>query len=117
MKVIDLLNKIANGEEVPKEIKASRMTWYYEKGFSQYKNSNCQELIKYLNGHYSNFATGLTYKAILNYEVEIIDYFPERLTMLGMLKRIKNKGKKFKKQGFLIFQKKFITYTKGSCYG
>ena len=73
MKVIDLLNKIANGEEVPKEIKASRMTWYYEKGFSQYKNSNCQELIKYLNGHYSNFATGLTYKAILNYEVEIIE--------------------------------------------
>lgn len=37
----------------------------------------------------------------LGYEVEIIDYFPERLTMLGMLKRIKNKGKKFKKS-FII---------------
>ena len=33
----------------------------------------------------------------LGYEVEIIDYFPQRLTMLGMLKRIKNKGEKFKK--------------------
>lgn len=33
----------------------------------------------------------------LGYEVEIIDYFPERLTMIGMLKRIKNKGEKFKK--------------------
>lgn len=33
----------------------------------------------------------------LGYESEIIDYFPERLTILGMLKRIKNKGDKFKK--------------------
>lgn len=32
----------------------------------------------------------------LGYDAEVIDYFPERLTMHGMLKRIKNKGPKFK---------------------
>ena len=31
----------------------------------------------------------------LGYDVEIIDYYPERLTMFGMLKRIKNKSDKF----------------------
>lgn len=33
----------------------------------------------------------------LGCDVEVIDYYPERLTMLGMLSRIKNKGDKFKK--------------------
>lgn len=37
----------------------------------------------------------------LGYESEVIDYFPERLTKLGMLKRIKNKGEKYRKS-FLI---------------
>lgn len=35
------------------------------------------------------------------YNVEVIDYYPERLTQLGMLKRIKNKGEKYKKN-FII---------------
>ncbi len=33
----------------------------------------------------------------MGYDVEIIDYYPERLHMNGMLKRIKNKSKYFKK--------------------
>ncbi len=33
----------------------------------------------------------------LGYIPEVIDYYPERLTKLGMLKRIKNKGEKYKK--------------------
>lgn len=37
----------------------------------------------------------------LGYSCEVIDYYPERFTPLGMLKRIKNKGEKFKKS-FLI---------------
>lgn len=37
----------------------------------------------------------------LGYVCEVIDYYPERFTPLGMLKRIKNKGDKFKKS-FLI---------------
>ena len=35
------------------------------------------------------------------YDVEFIDYYPERMHMLGMLKRIKNKGDKFRKS-FII---------------
>lgn len=37
----------------------------------------------------------------LGYSVEFIDYYPERLHMLGMLKRIKNKNKHFKKNVIL----------------
>lgn len=37
----------------------------------------------------------------LGYDCEVIDYYPERFTPLGMLKRIKNKGEKFRKS-FLI---------------
>ena len=37
----------------------------------------------------------------MGYECEAIDYYPERFTPLGMLKRIKNKGEKFQKS-FLI---------------
>ncbi len=33
----------------------------------------------------------------LGYQVEFIDYYPERLHMLGMLKRIKNKSERLKK--------------------
>ncbi len=37
----------------------------------------------------------------LGYKAEVIDYFPERLTKLGMLKRIKNKGERYQKS-FII---------------
>lgn len=37
----------------------------------------------------------------LGYDVEIIDYYPRRLTMVGMLTRIKNKSDKFKKSFIL----------------
>lgn len=37
----------------------------------------------------------------LEYTTEVIDYYPERLTLIGMLKRIKNKGEKFKKSFFI----------------
>lgn len=33
----------------------------------------------------------------LGYECEVIDYYPERFTPFGMLKRIKNKGDKYKR--------------------
>ena len=36
----------------------------------------------------------------LGYEAEVIDYFPERMTMMGMLKRIKGKNKILKKPLF-----------------
>lgn len=37
----------------------------------------------------------------LGYQVEFIDYYPERLHMLGMLKRIKNKSERLSKSLFL----------------
>lgn len=37
----------------------------------------------------------------MGYNVEFIDYYPERMHMFGMLKRIKNKGDKFQKSFIL----------------
>lgn len=37
----------------------------------------------------------------LGYDVEFIDYYPERMHILGMLKRIKNKGEMFQKSFFI----------------
>ena len=68
MKIIDILNKRANGEEVPKKIKYGDIIWTYEnhtyirKDLSpNYNDSN----IKYLLGFYNFY--------ILNDEVEIIE--------------------------------------------
>lgn len=36
MKIIDLLNKIANGEEVPKHIKIGKNEWYFYKSNNTY---------------------------------------------------------------------------------
>ena len=33
----------------------------------------------------------------MGYDVEFLDYYPERMHLLGMLKRIKNKNNKLKK--------------------
>lgn len=75
IKIIDLINRIANGDKVPQKIKAGGYIWNYEESFGQYKNSEFQELIKYLHGDYNNSSTGLTYPAIFNFKAEIIEYY------------------------------------------
>ena len=67
MRVIDLLNKIANGEEVPKKIKFDNTYW----------NRICGEKYPYYTNDYDNdlfiyfFRKNLTFS--LNDEVEIIE--------------------------------------------
>lgn len=64
MKVIDLLNKIANGEEVPKKIKFNHENWIY------YGN----QYINPLEGKekYKSLLARYTYK-IMDDEVEVIE--------------------------------------------
>ena len=66
MKIIDLLNKIANGEEVPKKIK------YLTTIYTLRSNLNYYEEDKE-----SNFKNGLYYQLIggsrLNDEIEVIE--------------------------------------------
>lgn len=65
MKVIDLLNKIANGEEVPKEIEIEGEDdiFYYQEDINSYKNYHNQ----YLMSDY------LFNTARLNKEIYIVD--------------------------------------------
>ena len=65
MKVIDLLNKIANGTEVPRFIKVFDEIYEYEEYNKLYRNSNNKELFNIYNGN------------ILSYDAEIIEYTPK----------------------------------------
>ena len=78
MKIIDLLNKIANGEEVPKKIIYKGSVWYLEQDFSN-------RLPYYKNGYnMDNLLTGEEkdyFSESLNDEVGIIEEnkIPEKL--------------------------------------
>ena len=63
MKVIDLLNKIANGEEVPKKFKWCDDEWVYNNSASKnyFNDNNCEDLFTVIDG------------SALNDEVEIIE--------------------------------------------
>ena len=65
MKIIDLLNKIANGEEVPKKIKINNVIYEYRGYMYCTENANYQDIEDYLFGKW-NFN-------ILIDEVEIIE--------------------------------------------
>lgn len=66
MKIIDLLNKIANGEEVPKKIKYKNMVYEYYERLNDFYNYKCVEDNSYLEEKY--FISN-----ILTDEVEIIE--------------------------------------------
>ena len=44
----------------------------------------------------------------LGFKTEIIDYYPERYTSLGLLKRLKNKNATLKKNPILLFGARII---------
>ena len=81
MKVIDLLNKIANGEEVTKRIKYEKHIYEYEEGtydWSYYIENN--GTIKFLLTDLFNSDNNIL--SILNEEVEILEEekkMPEKL--------------------------------------
>ena len=75
MKIIDLLNKIANGEEVPKKIKINNFIYEYRDYMYCTEKANYQDIEDYLFGKW-NFN-------ILNNEVEILEEekkIPEKLS-------------------------------------
>ena len=65
MKIIDLLNRIAKGEEVPKKIKINNIVYEYRGYMYCTEKANYQDIEDYLFGKW-NFN-------ILNDEVEIIE--------------------------------------------
>ena len=69
MKVIDLLNKIANGEEVPKKIKWGANILIYNKKIRDY---NFDDYDEYFTDRFFSFFNMDTYD-FLNDEVEILD--------------------------------------------
>lgn len=74
MKVIDLLNKIANGEEVPKKIKVGG---YYYEFFERIKNIYDYKQIDIDDGKYFDDylcdSFFLDDENVLNWEVEIVE--------------------------------------------
>lgn len=66
MKVIDLLNKIANGEEVPKKVKVGYYYYEYEENGEYINTENTEDLLFDFDSYYP-------LKQCLNEEVEIIE--------------------------------------------
>lgn len=67
MKIIDLLNKIANGEEVPKKVRFAGIIFEYDEDDQMYNNNEYKNICDY---------------AFLNDEVEILEEekkIPEKL--------------------------------------
>ena len=65
MRVIDLLNKIANGEEVPRKFKYENITFIY--------NDEAVEYFDEKEGNSFNYTFDLTDHDVLNDEIEIIE--------------------------------------------
>ena len=76
MKVIDLLNKIANNEEVPKKIKCDGYTWVYQKGTHDYLNDEKNFFSVY------GFVEHEDAKDFLKKEIKIIEEKPKKIEKL-----------------------------------
>jgi len=89
MKIIDLLNKIANGEEVPSKIEYRNKIFIYD------KDNQCYVVENY-NEYYDLHMSLSNHKGTdLLYEVEILEEkkIPEKLTYYSMEKIQKAKNK------------------------
>ena len=89
MKVIDLLNKIANGEEVPKKIKYKGWSFTFDRQPQDYYSEVYGNLFEYLINE-------MRISEFINNEVEIIEpqehKIPEKITMrAGLVGDINNK--------------------------
>ena len=73
MKVIDLLNKIANNEEVPKEIMYKTHYWKYNKERNDYRDEDNDFVFSCSN---------YDIVGMLNYEIEIIEEKPKKIEEL-----------------------------------
>ena len=70
MKVIDLLNKIANEEEVPKKIKYENNIYNYDNSCQDYKLVNVFGYTWLINKIFDDYENT---SSILSYEIEIIE--------------------------------------------
>lgn len=68
IKIIDLLNMIANGEEVPERIKFGEMVWYFEE--NNYINKNLNP--NFIDSNKRYFLGTYNFN-VLNDEVEIVE--------------------------------------------
>ena len=91
MKLIDLLNKIANGEEVPKKIKTRITTYIYDEFAQDYVEESQEDVLKretritndifYEYYLFRKLGSGryLCISQQLNYEVELIGEEPKKI--------------------------------------
>lgn len=91
MKIIDLLNKIANGEEIPKKIRAHYRVFEKYLNHNAYLNTEDEENYKYLTDLPRLFDDDRDW---LNDEVEIIEEEKKIPEKLGYFDLTKDKNEK-----------------------
>ena len=111
IKIIDLLNKIANGEEVPEQIKYDDFYWNWCGSCKIYETRDEEN-------NEINLYRGLVYEGDLNDEVEILDEEEEFEDIeevdLGILNDQSSKNREFKIRinQLIKNQKKIIEWLK-----
>ena len=77
IKVIDLLNKIANGEDIPKKIKLSDIVYYWDIDDRCYIDEDMNNWVNNIDNKWLEARISMDSKKDLNKEVEIIEEEPE----------------------------------------
>lgn len=96
MKVIDLLNKIANGEEVPKKIRITDIDDRITRHYNFFYDEDDQE---YKDDELFPLGARLILDRVLNEKVEILDKIEEEKKIPEKLNIDKEHNRLFKKDG------------------
>lgn len=101
MKIIDLLNKIANGEEVPKKVKYRKCIFEYDEKYKDYFAKNGTPITFDSDGIFRNIFAD--YSNFLNNEVEIIEEKPTQEEIKEYTNKFLEAWKPVKKQFGKLF--------------
>lgn len=101
MKVIDLLNKIANGEEVPKRIKYKSIILCYHEEEQDYNSYWGRYLFEHLFKKYET-------KSFINDEIEIIEDTPKKIEKLKNWYSVGLNDKYIKTENIFVTDKKIV---------
>jgi hypothetical protein len=109
MKIIELLNKIANGEEVPNKVKYGIHYWEYDEEIKDYKDNDDDYVFSYSNYDITD---------MLNKEIEIIadeepqeHKIPDKLPYYSLEKIQKAKNKdEWREERISLLEKRIDDY-------
>lgn len=88
IRIIDLLNKIYNNDNIPKRIIYDNCKWEYLSEYSDYKNEYKSYLFGYYIANYDDI------HSFLNQEIEI-EEAPKKIERIDIINNVTNRNKRY----------------------